>query len=51
MPKVYWSILNTVLNNKEIPNIPPLNGNGKIISNCEKNEILQFTVSLSMYSN
>ena len=25
MPKAYWSILNTFLNNKRIPNIPPIN--------------------------
>ena len=31
MPKAYWSILNTFLNNKKIPNISPLNVNGKII--------------------
>ena len=37
MPKAYSSILNTFLNNKEIPNIPPLNVNGKIISNFDKN--------------
>ena len=36
MPKSYWSILNTFLNNKKIPNIPPLNINGKFISNFEK---------------
>ena len=36
MPKAYWSILNTILNNKKIPSIPPLNVNGKIISNFEK---------------
>ena len=36
MPKAYWSILNTFLNNKKIPNIPPLNVNSKIISNFEK---------------
>ena len=36
MPRAYWSILNTFLNNKEIPNIPPLNVEGKIISNFDK---------------
>ena len=36
MPKACWSILNTFLNNKEIPNIPPLNVNGIIISNFDK---------------
>ena len=36
MPKAYWSILNTFLNNKKIPNIPPLNANGKIIFNLDK---------------
>ena len=36
MPKAYWSILNIFLNNKKIPNIPPLNVNDKIISNFEK---------------
>ena len=36
MPKVYWSILNTFLNNKKMPNIPPLKVNGKIISNFDK---------------
>ena len=25
MPKAYWSILNTFLNNKRIPNISPIN--------------------------
>ena len=44
MPKAYWSILNTFLNNKKIPNIPPLNVNGKITSNFEKK-------TLSMNSN
>ena len=33
---VYCSILTTFLNNKELPNIPSLNENGKIISNFEK---------------
>ena len=36
MSKAYWSILNTFLSNKKIPDIPPLNINGKIISNFEK---------------
>ena len=36
MPKAYWSILNTFLNNKKIPNIPPLNVNDKTISNSDK---------------
>ena len=36
MPKAYWSILHTFLNNKKIPNILPLNVNGKIISNSDK---------------
>ena len=36
MLKVYWSILNTFLGNKKIPNIPPLKVNGKIIFNFEK---------------
>ena len=36
MPKAYWSILNTLLNNKKIPNIPPLNVNGKIIFKFKK---------------
>ena len=36
MTKAYRSILNTFLNNKKIPNIPPLNVNGKIIYNFEK---------------
>ena len=36
MPRAYWSILNTFLNNKKIPNIPPLNVDGKIISNFDK---------------
>ena len=35
MPKAYWSVLNTFLNNKKTSNIPPLNANGKIISNFE----------------
>ena len=37
MTKAFWSILNSFLNNKKIPNIYPLNVNGKIISNFEKN--------------
>ena len=36
MTKAYRSILNRFLNNKKIPNIPPLNVNGKIIYNFEK---------------
>ena len=36
MSKAYCSILNTFLNNKKIPNFPPLNVNGKIISNFDK---------------
>ena len=33
MPKAYWSVLNTFLNNKKTSNIHPLYANGKIISN------------------
>ena len=40
MPKAYWSVLNKFLNNKKIPNIRPLNVNGKIISNFYKKEEL-----------
>ena len=36
MPQAYWSILNTFLNNKKIPNIAPLNVNVKNVSNFEK---------------
>ena len=36
MLKIYWSIVNTFLKNKKIPNIPPLNVNGKTISNFGK---------------
>ena len=36
MSKAYWSVMNTFLNNKKMPNIPALNVNGKIISNFEK---------------
>ena len=36
MRKAYRLILNAFLNNKEIRNIPPLNVNGKIISNFHK---------------
>ena len=36
MRTAYWSILNTFLNNKKIPNIPPPNVNGKIIFNLTK---------------
>ena len=36
IPKAYWSILNTFLNDRKIPNIPPLNVNVKIISNFGK---------------
>ena len=36
MPKAYWSILNTLLNNKSIPNILPLNVDGKIIFKFKK---------------
>ena len=36
MPKAYWSILNTFLNSKKIPNTPPLNVNDKITSNFDK---------------
>ena len=43
MPKGYWSILNTFLNNKKAPNIPPLNVNGKIISNFD-NPLIQNSV-------
>ena len=36
IPKAYWSILNTFLNNRKIPNVPTLNVNVKIISNFGK---------------
>ena len=32
----HWSILNTFLNNQKIHNIPPLNKNGKTISNFDQ---------------
>ena len=34
--KAYWPILNTFLNSKKIPNIPPLKVSGRIISNFVK---------------
>ena len=34
--KAYWPILNTWLNNTQIPNVPLLNVNGKVISNFNK---------------
>ena len=34
--KAYCSILNTLLNNTQIPNVPLLNVNGKVISNFDK---------------
>ena len=36
MSKAYWSVLNTLLNYKKMPNISPLKVNGKIISNFQK---------------
>ena len=36
IPKTYWSILNTFLNNQKNTQIPPLNVNSKIISNSDK---------------
>ena len=36
MPQAYWSVLNTFLNNKKIPNIPPLNVNVLKYLNPEK---------------
>ena len=52
MPKAYWSILNMFSNNKKTSNIPPLNVNGKIISNFDqKSGTFEFTLCLSMYSN
>ena len=32
-PKTYWKILNRLLNNKNVPAIPPLLFDGEIISN------------------
>ena len=34
--KAYWPILNTWLNNTQIPIVPLLNVNGKVISNFDK---------------
>ena len=34
--KAYWSILNTLLNSTQIPHVPLLNVNGKVISNFDK---------------
>ena len=31
-PKRYWSILNSFLGNKKMPNIPPLCENGEIVT-------------------
>ena len=36
MSKAYWSVLNTLLNDKKMPNISPLKVNGKIIPNFQK---------------
>ena len=36
MSKAYWSVLNTLLNYKKMPNVSPLKVNGKIISNFQK---------------
>ena len=36
MPKAYWSIPNIFLNNRKIPKVSQLNGNGKTISNFER---------------
>ena len=36
IPKGYWQIISTFFNNKNMPNIPVLNVNGKIIFNFEK---------------
>ena len=35
-PKTYWTIINRFLDNKKIPAIPPLLGNGEIISNFSR---------------
>ena len=35
-PKTYWSIINSFLNNKKIPIIPPLFFEGKLISDFEE---------------
>ena len=34
--KIYWSIINKILNNKKIPTIPLLCSEIKLISDCEK---------------
>ena len=36
MSKAYWSVLNTLLNYKKMPNVSPRKVNGKIISNFQK---------------
>ena len=51
MSKGNWS-MNTFFNNKKIPNIPPLNVNGKIISNFEKKvELLSILPPLEYNTN
>ena len=36
-PKAYWPLLNRLLNNKKIPDIPPLLADGNFISGyCKK---------------
>ena len=53
-PKLYWSILNTFLNNKKIPCIPPLLHNGKLIVDFqEKAELLNdfFSKQYSLVNN
>ena len=53
-PKLYWSLLNTFLNNKKIPCIPPLLYNGKLIVDVqEKAELLNdfFSKQYSLVNN
>ena len=48
MAKAYWSILNTFKNNKKYLTSPPLNVNGKIVSNFDKNAINNSSVLLQL---
>ena len=53
-PRQYWSILNTFLNNKKIPYIPPLLHNGKFIMDFkEKAKLINdfFTRQCSLINN
>ena len=49
-PKTYWFIRNMFLNNKKIPNIPPVLFEGKLISDFEKKAELFNNHFASQYS-